>query len=188
MYCSGKNSQLRKSAQTALFQLLKTTLILMAPILPFTTEETWESMPDYKDKLESVHLELFPDFKEAWLDEASYKEWEEIVQIRELVLKELELAREKKLIGNSLEAAVVLHLPPAQKKMLENFQDQISSLFIVSSVVTDEARDDDLRIEITKVEWKKCLRCWNYSEYVGTNDNYPDFCRRCQDVVEKIDS
>ena len=50
LYCSGSDSEPRRSGQTALFELLKTTLILMAPILPFTTEEAWGMLPESKDK------------------------------------------------------------------------------------------------------------------------------------------
>lgn len=187
LYCSGKDSQLRKSAQTALFRLLKATLVLMAPVLPFTTEEAWESMPDYKDKLESVHLELFPNFEETWLDPPAFQDWEELVKMRDMVLKELELARENKLIGNSLEAAVVLYASPSQKQILEKFQEQLPVLFIVSCVQVAETRSDALEIEITQVKWKKCTRCWNYSEYVGTDATYPEFCQRCRDVVQAME-
>ncbi|HEX2694562.1 MAG TPA: isoleucine--tRNA ligase, partial [Acidobacteriota bacterium] len=49
-YCSGKDSALRRSAQTALFSVLRDTLTLMAPILPFTADEAWEAMPATKGK------------------------------------------------------------------------------------------------------------------------------------------
>jgi isoleucyl-tRNA synthetase len=87
LYCSGKKSLLRRSAQTALFELLKTSLIWMAPILPFTTEEAWETMPEKKGKQESVHLELFPDMEEQWLEPELFREWEKLVVVREKVLQ-----------------------------------------------------------------------------------------------------
>lgn len=120
LYCSAKASRLRRSAQTALFRILKDTLSLMAPILPFTTDEAWGTMPAFPDKPESVHLGLFPAFEETWLDPGAFNEQEALMAVREKVLKELEKAREDKLIGNSLEASLSLAVPTAQLALLKN--------------------------------------------------------------------
>jgi len=186
LYCSGSKSDLRRSAQTAVFHILRDTLSLMAPILPFTTEEAWKAMPAYDDKSESVHLELFPDFSEAWLDEETYQEWESLGGIREAVLKELERAREEKLIGNSLEAAITIQAPEAERELLEKYRSELPVLFIVSAVELGESGGEKLEVGVDKVPWKKCLRCWNYSDTVGTSDAHPDFCRRCEDVVKDM--
>ena len=98
LYCSSPDSRLRRSAQTAVFRLLKATVTLMAPILPFTAEEVWDTLPGFADKRESVHLEMFPEFEEEVMEDAFFREWESLRQIRDQVLKELEKAREAKLI------------------------------------------------------------------------------------------
>jgi isoleucyl-tRNA synthetase len=183
LYCSGKDSELRRSAQTALFRILKDTLVLMAPIQPFTTEEAWEAMPDFAGKSQSVHLELFPEFGEEWLDEKRFQEWEALGGIREAVLKELEKAREEKLIGNSLEAALTIRAPEKERTLLSRYHTELPSLFIVSAVELEEAGDEDMEVSVEPVRWQKCQRCWNYSDHVGTSETYPDFCRRCEDVV-----
>lgn len=186
LYCSGPSSQLRRSAQTTLFQLLKNTLVLMAPILPYTTEEAWSAMPDFKGKSESVHLELFPRFQERFLAEETYQEWERLSAVRDLVLKQLELARESKLIGNSLETSVALRVPEKLQALMQNYHEKLPSLFIVSDVILEETREEELGIQVSKVKWEKCQRCWNYSDYVGTSLDYPAFCQRCEDVVKKM--
>lgn len=186
LYCSGKNELLRKSAQTALFHLLKNTLILMAPILPFTTEEAWEAMPEFADKIESVHLSLFPEFKESWLDADNYKEWESLEEIREKVLKEMEMAREKKLIGNSLEASVTLMVPKTFIPLLEKYKADLATLFIASQVKVESGESEDITISVDRVSWDKCLRCWNYSDNVGKSPDYPHFCLRCETVVKDM--
>jgi isoleucyl-tRNA synthetase len=188
LYCSGKKSELRRSGQTSLFQLLKASLILLAPILPFTTEEAWESMPSFLSKKESVHLELFPSFEDEWLESDLFHEWESLVLIREKVLKELEVARENKLLGNSLEARVCLQVPPKQEKLLEKHKSELNMLFIVSDVVLEPSPGTELVVEISKAPGKKCLRCWNYSVYVGQSQKYPQFCPRCDKVVSQIES
>jgi isoleucyl-tRNA synthetase len=187
LYCSGKNSLLRKSAQTALFELLKTTLILVAPLLPFTTEEAWEAMPSFSGKEESVHLELFPSFEKEWLRAELFQEWKELKGVRESVLKELEVARESKLIGNSLEAKVTLKVPPALQEILDKYVKALASLFIVSAVVLEPTSGTEMDIKVSKAGGEKCQRCWNYSPYVGTCKEFPVFCKRCKDVVKEMD-
>jgi isoleucyl-tRNA synthetase len=184
LYCSAKNSRLRRSAQTALFHILKNSLLLMAPILPFTTEEAWEAMPKFKEKQESVHLELFPEFREQWLEPETAQEWAELVGLREKVLKELEKAREQKFIGNSLEAQVVLKVPTAKSKLIQKYRDGLGQLLIVSDVILQAGPGEELGIVVAKAPGQKCQRCWNYSTYVGTSRLHPDFCKRCEDVVE----
>ncbi|MBN1271773.1 MAG: isoleucine--tRNA ligase [Candidatus Aminicenantes bacterium] len=186
LYCSGKASQLRRSAQTALFHLLKNTLILMAPILPFTAEEAWETMPGFKEKEESVHLELFPSFKKRWQEDADFKEWEKLYGIRELVLKELEKAREEKLIGNSLEARVRLRPSDEEKNLLKMFADELADLCIVSFIEILTGSSPSLVIEVHREKFQKCQRCWKYLESVGKSAKHPELCRRCEDVVEEL--
>ncbi len=187
LYCSGKISLLRKSAQTALFELLKTTLILVAPLLPFTTEEAWEAMPSFSGKEESVHLELFPSFEKEWLRAELFQEWKELKGVRESVLKELEVARESKLIGNSLEAKVTLKVPPGLQEILDKYAEALASLFIVSAVMLEPHSGTEMDIKVSKAGGEKCQRCWNYSPYVGTCKEFPVFCKRCKDVVKEMD-
>jgi len=188
LYCSGKKSVLRRSAQTALFELLRTDLILMAPILPFTAEEAWSIMPGFKDKEESVHLELFPSLEEKWLESEIFKELGNLVVVREKVLKELELARENKVIGNSLEASVVLKVAVDQEILLKKYEALLPSIFIVSEVVLQIHSDPELKAVVSKAPGKKCERCWNFSTYVGQSSSYPQFCKRCEEVVSQIKS
>lgn len=185
LYCSGQESRLRRSAQTALFILLRETLILMAPILPFTSEEAWEAMPSFKEKQESVHLSLFPAAEEDWLEEALYKEWEELLDVRETVMKELERAREEKLIGNPLEAKVKLSVPPRLRDLLRRHEEGLADLFIVSAVEIEDSAKEVLGASVKKARGAKCQRCWNYSAHVGTSREYPLFCARCEEVVKQ---
>jgi isoleucyl-tRNA synthetase len=188
LYCSGKKTLLRRSAQTALFEILKTSLVWMAPILPFTAEEAWETMPSFSEKQESVHLELFPRMEKQWQEPALYAEWEELGNIREIVLKRLETAREEKLIGNSLEAKVTLKTPGEKESLLRKYETELPSLFIVSKVEILPYSGNDFEVEVAKAEGQKCTRCWNFSTHVGQSPEYPGFCKRCEDVVERMRS
>jgi isoleucyl-tRNA synthetase len=188
LYCSGKKSLIRRSAQTALFELLKTSLLWMAPILPFTTEEAWGTMPDFQNKQESVHLGDFPRLEQEWLTSELFKEWEDLGTIREKVLKDLESAREDKMIGNSLEAKITLKFPKEKESLLQKYEEELPTLFIVSEVQLDPNPSDELMVEVSGAQGDKCTRCWNFSSYVGQSSEFPDFCRRCEDVVGQIKS
>jgi isoleucyl-tRNA synthetase len=185
-YCSSKKSVLRRSAQTALFRVLKDTLALMAPILPFTTDEAWEAMPAFEGKEESVHLGLFPGADESRLDPAAVKEINELILVREKILKELEKARESKLIGNSLEALVILSVPAGLMELLKKYEAALAELFIVSKVTLGEGTGEDIGILVKKAGGAKCERCWNWSDSVGKSADYPAFCARCSAVVGEL--
>jgi isoleucyl-tRNA synthetase len=185
-YCSSKKSALRRSVQTALFHVLKDTLALMAPILPFTADEAWEAMPAFEGKEESVHLGLFPGAEEGRLGTAAVKEMDGLILVREKVLKELEKARESKLIGNSLEADVALTVPAGQMELLKKHEAALAELFIVSKVTLGKGTGEDIGILVKKAGGAKCERCWNWSDSVGKSSDYPAFCARCSAVVGEL--
>ena len=106
--------------------------------------------------------------------------------MRELVLKELELARDAKTVGNSLEAHVSIKAPQSQLGLLKKYEKDMPCLFIVSSVEVDAHDKDEVSVSISRAEGEKCQRCWNYSTHVGTSTDFPDFCQRCEDVVQEI--
>jgi isoleucyl-tRNA synthetase len=185
LYCSAKNSGPRKSAQTALFRILRETLALLAPVLPFTTEEAWESLPSFRGKEESVHLRLFPKFDRSYLDSGTRAEMDRLLGLRETVLKALETAREEKRIGNSLEAEVRLRVPAADRALVEKYRDELCSLFIVSSVVVEPAPAEAVGVTIDRAPGEKCRRCWNYSPYVGRSEAHPELCARCEAALQE---
>ncbi len=185
MYCSGPKSTLRRSGQTAIMTVLQNTLRLMAPILPFTAEEAWEAMPSFQGKAESVHLCFFPEYDRPWLSEDFMKKVDKLLDLRELAQKEMERAREAKLIGNSLEACLVFRAPEGVFELLEEFRTDLPTVFIVSAVQVEPATDQNLTIIVERAEGQKCERCWNYSPNVGQSPKYPAVCQRCFLVLEK---
>jgi isoleucyl-tRNA synthetase len=185
VYCSAPASPLRRSAQTAMFLILRESLLLMAPILSFTADEAWGHLPAYAAKEESVHLGLFPLEGRTWAgtETGLMAEMEKLLEVRERVLKELEKARETKLIGNSLEAKVVVRSSGPTHDLLVKHRAFLAELFIVSAVEL-ETGADDVEARVERAPGAKCERCWNYSTYVGRSAAYPTFCARCEDVVK----
>ena len=91
-------------------------------------------MPSYPGKEESVHLCSFHDEKEAWLSEDSLKKVGRLLEIRAEVQKELEKARENKLVGNSLEAQIIIQASPDDVDLLAGGRPALPMIFIVSGV------------------------------------------------------
>jgi isoleucyl-tRNA synthetase len=185
-YCSGRRSLERRSAQTAMFAILRDSLLLLAPILSFTTEEAWAHVPPFAGKAASVHLGEFPGPSD-WLRSrpgSFVEDMEKLLEVREKVLKELEKARESKLIGNSLEARVTLRAPAAEAAFLEGRARDLAALFIVSQVAVVASGDGPFAVEVAKAGGAKCERCWNYAPDVGADAAYPTFCARCARAVE----
>jgi isoleucyl-tRNA synthetase len=187
VYCSARTSVLRRSAQTAMFEILRSNLLLAAPILSFTADEAWEQMPAYAGKESSVHLGEFPK-ERSWLGlrgRGFLEDMESLLAVRESVLKELEKARAGGLIGNSLEAGVVLKAPEPQAGLLRRYAGDLPILFIVSAV-SIEAAAGELEVVVGRAPGAKCERCWNYSTFVGRSREHPTLCARCEAVVREV--
>jgi isoleucyl-tRNA synthetase len=184
LYVSHPQSRKRRSAQTVMFQVLKELAKLAAPIFSFTTEEVWQEIPAFRDKPESVHFTEFEKEQKEWLTEAEKEDWLKLAEYRESVLKLLEEARQRKEIGSSLEASVLVEYPTAEETIVKRFETFLPELFIVSQVEIRSA--DQRKFEIRKAQGEKCMRCWQIRTDVGKNHSYPGVCLRCADVLEQL--
>ena len=195
LYTSPPASKARRSAQTAIYNILVTLLKLMAPILSFTSEEAWKYVPGEKEHL-SIHEEALPDVVESWINEELADRWETILAIRSDVARAVEKARQSKIIGHSLEACILLALPSKVFGEFKEDKDLLRSVFIVSDlrfVPREELEGDELSVEGEKLpglvakadlaDGEKCERCWVRDKSVGTFDDHPTICSRCYHVV-----
>jgi isoleucyl-tRNA synthetase len=186
VYCSARDARERRSAQTAMFAILRDSLLLMAPILAFTAEEAWVHVPDFDGKDASVHMGEFPRASD-WLRSATdgfAADMERLLTVREKALKELEKAREAKLIGNSLEARVTLKAPAADAAFLASRRADLAALLIVSRVDVEPGAGAELAIDVARAAGVKCERCWSYATTVGADAACPSFCERCARAVQ----
>lgn len=190
LYCDEEDSHLRRSAQSAMYLILNALTRLIAPILAFTSEEIWESMPHTKDEeKESVLFNEIPQKLDIHIGEEFLAKWDRIHQLRDEVNKALEQKRNEKMIGKSLEAKVILHCSGELAAFAnENCQD-LGTAFIVSQVEISEGTGEfstqieGLTITINKADGQKCERCWTYNTTVGQCEEHPTLCKRCADVL-----
>ena len=188
LYTAAKNSPSHRGAQTALYRITYALVRLLAPLLSFTTEEVWTHLGKPPSVPESVHMTKWPE-----PDELTYglteeqlrlsENWERLVKVRESVLKSLEAARIKKFIGSPLEARVHLKADESLYPLLEQYAEQLPSLFIVSQVSMEGHSDAEVSIEVERASGTKCERCWKYSEDVGANPGLPTVCAACASAV-----
>jgi len=183
LYTFSSQSNGRRSAQTALYEILKALTTLMAPILSFTAEEVWQFLPGEEGKAESVHLAEFPEARDEHLDEKMNERWERIWEVRGLVMKALEQARKEKQVGLSLDAQVHLHLPPKEYQFFRPYEKDLRSIFLVSSVSL-HLDEKGTRIKVLRADGKKCERCWNYDVSVGHDSQHPTVCGRCVEALK----
>jgi isoleucyl-tRNA synthetase len=197
LYTSAPRSAARRAAQTAIWRILEAMVRLLAPIMTFTCEEVWGYLPKMADRPQSVHMALFPTREEILGSKAvgddpkQAQDWASLLGVREQVLKELENARNSKLIGKSLEGQVKIAAADPVYSALEAYRDQLRYLFIVSAVTLERKESGNgtgtVAATVSKADGAKCERCWNYSTHVGEDKVYPKVCERCSAVLREIE-
>ena len=197
LYTHGSDSTTRRSAQTVLFGILKSLTTAVAPILSFTAEEIWQSLPAAQRDGDSVFLSdwpVVPPLTEA--DKKDRADWEQVFVVREEVTRALEPLRRDKSIGSSLEAEVTLFLEaPTLRSLLDRHLADLRYYFLVSRVTL---RDQAAPAGTPKAEkvpglslladkfaaGTKCARCWNYYEPTEMDPANSELCVRCAPVVK----
>ena len=168
LYCdvnpaTGEQTRTRAAYRTVLDVLFHALVRWMAPVLVFTTEETWTTR--YPDG-GSVHTLDWPKVSDDWRDDALAERWEKLRALRREVTEAIEPYRKDKVIRSSLAAEVTVASDEAT--------DFLAELFISGPVHRGEA----LAIEVT--DHAKCGRCWRHLPEV-TEDGA--LCGRCSEVL-----
>ena len=190
LYTSATRGHARRSAQTALYRLSLALVRLLAPILSFTTEEVWGHL-----NLEgSVHTAYFPESGELAeginaAARARVENWTRLIALREPVQKSLEAARNEKVIGAPLEAALTLSAGGELYALLSEYRDELPGLFIVSEVAlrerAGEGADEGIDVSVTRATGTKCERCWKYTHDVGSDSAVPTVCAACAGAIRE---
>ncbi len=192
LYTFAPNARPRRSAQTALWRIAEALTRLIAPILSFTADEVWPLLPHVEGREASVHLALFPDLAEIVPgNEAGLEaEWEALLALRAKILAKLEVLREQKVIGKSLEATVTLARGAEGAALWERYASALPELFNVSEVEfrASEHSDEEYlsTLHVQRSEQPKCERCWRFVGDVSGDARYPTVCLRCAEALEAI--
>lgn len=172
LYIEKADSLVRRSVQTVLYNILNNEVKLLAPILPYTSEEVYSLLPHTE---ESVHLTDMPEVV-TYSDSAEVEElFNLFFELKDKVNKKLEEARNEKLIGSALEAVVKINLDEKYNEVKEKLGSYLHQLFIVSKV---EYTTDGEEVVVEKSTGEKCNRCWNYVDHLNG-----DICDRCHNII-----
>jgi isoleucyl-tRNA synthetase len=191
MYCDAPDSPRRRATQTVMHEIFDALCRLLAPVLAFTAEEAWRhsTVAGSSDAGQtesptpvttSVHLQEFPQPQDRY-DKAN-AQMAELLRLRGIIAQAIERARQEKLIGNTLEARVVLH---SDSDITETVaQEELEEFLIVSDLTIHKAKEASA--SVTKTPYAKCARCWRHRSTVGASAAHPDLCDRCESVVRSM--
>jgi isoleucyl-tRNA synthetase len=171
---------------------------IVAPILPFTSDEVWKSYK-LEEGVTTVHASAWPVAQEMKAGN-DFRDWEHLRELRNAITPFLEKKREAKEIGAGLEAKVVLTVEdPKSAEILHRYEKELARVFVVSQVVLEtktvegmEAAESvsavfqkkfGLKVLVTKAEGAKCVRCWNYSSSLGRDPEHVSLCPKCVEAL-----
>ncbi|WP_017471816.1 isoleucine--tRNA ligase [Amphibacillus jilinensis] len=186
LYIEPENSPRRRSIQSVYYETVVSLVKLITPILTHTAEEIWSYIPE--KEAEFVQLTDLPEPRDITNADQLLEKWDHFIEVRDDILKALEEARADKIIGKSLEAKLMVKAKDdATKAMLDQIE-RLDQLFIVSKVeVVDQIESNKdyqyVQVNVEKYDADKCERCWVASETVGQNEQHPQLCQRCAEVV-----
>ena len=191
VYIENKEHQHRRSMQTVMYESLLSLVKLLAPILPHTADEMWSHLEHVEE--ESVQLTDMPEAQDFGEKAVQLEErFATLMLVRDDVLKALEVARNDKGIGKSLEAKVTIFVPEALKDIFKADDIDFAQFFIISKFIEGDAAStpenalklDTVSVLVEKADGEKCDRCWTISETVGEDETHPEICTRCAEVVK----
>lgn len=174
IYCGSSTSIRRLQIQTTIYVILFNLLIVLAPIIPHTTDEAYKFLP-FK-KYESVHLEDWINYKDCkLLDENSMNNFDNFFKLKDNVYNAIEIARNNNLIKKSNMVDLSLKSNPT------TFDLKTLKFYLnVANVSINENQNKDLIINPTS--FKMCARCWNY--YDQSEMHNDEICNRCELVIK----
>jgi isoleucyl-tRNA synthetase len=178
MYCDAPDSPRRRATQAVMREIFDALCRLLAPILAFSAEEAW----GYSNAGASIHTQEFPQSQDRYRDSSEHVA--ELLALRGVIGQAIEKTRQEKLIGNALEAAVVLR--SNSDVTVKIGKEELEEFFILSDLTIEKAKEPGA--SVSKTSYQKCARCWRHRAYVGTSKSHPDLCDRCESVITHMAS
>ncbi len=193
VYIESEDDYQRRCMQTVFYQAAVALSKLLTPIIPHTSEEIWAHL---KEEEEYVQLAEFPAYQEYPNQTELLDTWTAFMDFRDDVLKALEVARNEKLIGKSLEAKVTIYPTQPLATLLTAVDTDLAQLLIVSpdffevkavgtEVPTNAQQFENGAILVEKADGEVCDRCRQVKNSVGSNEALPTLCSHCAEIVEK---
>jgi isoleucyl-tRNA synthetase len=180
-YTTQQDSEIRRSAQTAMQLIVNQLVVLISPVLSFTAEEIWQGNDFLLAEADSVFLTTLKEL-ESFNSELSNTDWKRMLEIKEEVNQSIEESRVAGVIKGSLDASIELVLNSDDFNLANKFASEMHFFLIVSKC--NILQGESLKISVSKSSAEKCVRCWHRNKSVGSSKKHPELCNRC---VENLD-
>ena len=182
LYTTQADSHARRSAQTALYHITRSLVLLISPILCFTGEEAWDIIGGGEEDSVLFHTwHEFPSINEK--SEAELvKKWQAVREVREAVTAAIEPLRADKTVGSSLQAEVEITAPDDLAGYLKALGEELRFALLVSKAGV--TKGGELAVSATVSGGGKCERCWHYTGDIGSVAGHATICARCADNVD----
>lgn len=180
LYTNAQDASTRRSAQTVLHVITESMLRWMAPFLSFTAEEAWQDFAHGSKHQMTIFTSEYQEIHTSKNADALLLKWDEIRKIRQDVTKAIELERENGRVGSSLQAEITIQAPQSQAAILKTIESDLKFVMITSVANIEESSGTPLQVIVRASSQKKCIRCWHYTSDVGSNENHPELCGRCE--------
>ena len=182
LYTTKADSHARRSAQTALYHITRSLVLLMSPILCFTAEEAWDLIGGGEE--DSVLFHTLHDFPTMHPESeaALVEKWQAVREARNAVTAAIEPLRADKSVGSSLQAEVRITAPVEIADYLKALGDELRFALLVSKAEVVEG--EELGAEVVVSGGEKCERCWHYTDDIGSVAGHETICARCADNID----
>ena len=193
VYIEAANNHERRCMQTVFYDTAVALTKLLTPIIPHTAEEIWSYL---KEEEEYVQLAEFPEVETFANQEELLDMWKAFMDFRDDVLKALEVARNEKLIGKSMEAKVTVYPNEQVRALLTALNVNLPQLLIISPdffTVSEEGpasapeaaqKFEDVAILVERAEGHVCDRCRQVKAKLSDHEHLEHVCEHCAEVIE----
>ena len=193
VYIEAADNHERRCMQTVFYDIAVALTKLLTPIIPHTAEEIWGYL---KEEEEYVQLAEFPEVETFANQEELLDMWKAFMDFRDDVLKALEIARNEKLIGKSMEAKVTVYPNEQVRALLTALNANLPQLLIISPdffTVSEEGpasapeaaqKFEDVAILVERAEGHVCDRCRQVKAKLSDHEHLEHVCEHCAEVIE----
>lgn len=180
LYCDARDSDTRRSAQSAMALITRVLLPLIAPTLTYTVDEAMDYAPGIikNGAADAFDLEYAPLELEFNVDD------ELLVASREKFFELIDVLKKDKKIKSTLE----LVLQTSSNLILSEDINEISDWYMVSDVQSLDGSDSLAEFDVGNDKFKlvlstrhKCPRCWKF-----TAKHDGETCPRCEKVLKNV--
>ena len=201
LYCDDILDPQRQATTAVLWQLLRFLNAWIAPLLPFTAEDVFQTLKKERpqrarDLPTSVHLMDMPTPDKGWKNDSLLEEMVQLRTLRSYVTAGIEKIRERRHAGTSLELYPHLYITDRNLYDLcvRITPEGLATFMITShlSLSNSEPQNQSnlhalytahpsnrVWLDILKANGDKCARCWRWMTL-----NIEQVCARCEKVID----